>query len=120
MPFDIDSKYLISKFKRPIESEKMYWLNLIILLNYQTHIFNAKKIKCYTCEKSDDIPMHWRTRKGYSIKCDNTGSGIYYPPKCNASEIESIGNLKLVDCDKSCGVVKLTKLTKELTITTGN
>ena len=118
MPFDIDSKYLISKFKRPIESEKMYWLNLIILLNYQTHIFNAKKIKCYTCEKSDDIPMHWR--KGYSIKCDNTGSGIYYPPKCNASEIESIGNLKLVDCDKSCGVVKLTKLTKELTITTGN
>ena len=98
----------------------MYWLNLIILVNYQTPISNAKKIKCYTWDKSDDIPMHWRTRKGYSIKCDNTVSGINYPPKCNTSEIESIGNLKLIDCDKSCGVVKLTKLTKELTITTGN
>ena len=50
-----------------------------------------------------------------NTKCDLTGSGIYYPQKCNASEIESIGNLKLIDCDKSCGVVKLTKMTKGLT-----
>ena len=64
---------------------------------------------------SDDITIHWRTRSGYGVKFDKTGSGIYYPPKCNASEIESIGNLKLIDCDKSCGVVKLTKMTKGLT-----
>ena len=101
----------------------MYWLNLIILVNYLilsylTPISNAKKIKC---DKSDDIPTHMRTRpSGFSIKHDLTGSGIYYPPKCNTSEIESIGNLKLIDCDISCGVVKLTKLTKELTVTTGN
>ena len=98
----------------------MYWLNLIILVNYHTPISNAKKIKCYTCDRSDDIPMHMRSRSGFSIKHDLTGSGIYYPPKCNTSEIESIGNLKLIDCDKMCGVVKLTKLTKELTVTTGN
>ena len=79
----------------------------IILVGYQTIISNA--VRCYGCYGGDDVSTHWR----FAVN-DTQG---FYPPKCSAGEIEAGYALAPKPCDKSCGVVKLTRFDEEGMIT---
>ena len=85
----------------------MYLLKFIIfgtiLVGYQTLISNAD-VQCYACNGDDDEKLHWRGRD-FSVNKPRE----FYPPKCSSDEIDQIENLDSIDCEKGCGVVKLTR-----------